>query len=425
MAAGDGGFSNQINGFNKNEVNEYIGKISKEKKELENDLKAAEDKIKAAEKRASEAEAKINSSKEESDKQIAELTAQVKEERKKSEEYINQIDDLKRKLKNGGKISSDPNADRQAAEIIAKAKAQAAQIIEDAKKNAPASSAAPAVDASAFMTAFNSFKNAVTNEMQKFSSKAGEILKTPISGMGGSGSYENSSASLFENMDDGMDTGMGSADVTAASDLDMSGMSDMMDAVSEVAPLDDPEKPQHEMVDSFDNELLAQTVPTTTSDNDMFNTSSDIDVGGTDGPVGFDMGSEAGDAQSDLDAMNALLGQMSASLESAGGSAMGSMDDMDSMNDMGSMGSFNEPAPETPKEDNPWANLQAQLDAMEKSGDYGSDEQGNEPQPDITSDAQEAPSADDSSIWNFGGDSPSGSDDDMSDDMSADLFGSF
>lgn len=418
MAAGDGGFSNQINGFNKNEVNEYIGKISKEKKELENELKAAEDKIKAAEKRASEAEAKISSSKEESDKQIAELTAQVKEERKKSEEYINQIDDLKRKLKNGGKISSDPNADKQAAEIIAKAKAQAAQIIEDAKKNAPSSSA-PAVDTAAFMTAFNSFKNAVTNEMQKFGSKAGEILKAPVSGMGVSGSYENSSASLFENMDDGMDTGMGSTDVTAASDLDMSGMSDMMDAVSEVAPLDDPEKPQHEMVDSFDNELLAQTVPTAVSDTDMFNAVSDVDVGGTDGPVGFDMGSETNDAQSDLDAMNALLGQMSASLESAGGSVMGSMDDMDSM------GSFNELAPETSKEDNPWANLQAQLDAMEKSGDYGSDEQGNEPQPDITSDAQEAPSADDSSIWNFGGDSSTGSDDDMNDDMSADLFGSF
>lgn len=421
MAAGDGGFSNQINGFNKNEVNEYIGKISKEKKELENDLKAAEDKIKAAEKRASEAEAKINSSKEESDKQIAELTAQVKEERKKSEEYINQIDDLKRKLKNGGKISSDPNADKQAAEIIAKAKAQAAQIIEDAKKNAPSSSV-PSIDTAAFTTAFNSFKNAVTNEMQKFSSKAGEILKTPVSGMGGSGSYDNSSASLFENMDDGMDTGMGSTDVTAASDLDMSGMSDMMDAVSEVAPLDDPEKPQHEMVDSFDNELLAQTVPTAVSDTDMFNAVSDVDVGGVDGPVGFDMGSETDDAQSDLDAMNALLGQMSASLESAGGSAMGSMDDM---NDMGSMHSFNEPASETPKEDNPWANLQAQLDAMEKSGDYGSDEQGNEPQPDITNDVQEAPSADDSSIWNFGGDSSSGSDDDMNDDMSADLFGSF
>lgn len=424
MAAGDGGFSNQINGFNKNEVNEYIGKISKEKKELENELKAAEDKIKAAEKRASEAEAKISSSKEESDKQIAELNAQVKEERKKSEEYINQIDELKRKLKNGGKISSDPNADKQAAEIIAKAKAQAAQIVEDAKKNASKSSGASAVDTAAFMAALNSFRSAVTNEMQKFSSKAGEILKTPVTGMGGfgAGSFDNSSASLFENMDDGMDSGMGSSDVTAASGLDMSGMGDMMDAVSEVAPLDDPEKPQHEMVDSFDNELLAQTVPTAAADNDMFSGTNDIDVGGTGGPVGFDMGSDSDSSQSDLDAMNALLGQMSASLESAGGSSMG-MDSMDNMN------SFEEPKNEEPAaaaDDNPWANLQAQLDAMEKSGDYGSDEQGNESQPDITSDAQEAPSADDSSIWNFGGDSSSSSDDDdMSDDMSADLFGSF
>lgn len=415
MAAGDGGFSTALSGFNKNEVNEYIGRMSKEKLKLETDLKAAEDKIKAAEKRAEEAEAKIAASKEESDKQIAELHAQVKEERKKSEEFVNQIDELKRKIKNSGGLKNDPNAEKQAEEIIANAKKQAAEIIANAQKTAP-KSAAPAVDTAAFMAALNSFKSVVTSEIQKFSNKAGEILKTPVTAASSDAqsdfmSMENS---FFADMDDTSD-GINLAAAAFGMD-DMAAMPDMSDMgmVSEVTPLDDPEKPKHEMVDSFDNVLIAQTVPSSELSNDMLSGANDMDIGGTDGPVGFDMGVGADNSQSELDAMNALLGQMSASLESSGGS-------MDSFDDP----QMNESNPAA--DDNPWANLQAQLDAMEMSGDFGSDEQGNETQPDITSEAQKAPSADDSNIWNFGMDSASDDDmsGDMNDDMSADLFGSF
>lgn len=410
MAAGEGGFSTQINGFNKNEVTEYIGKISKEKLTLQTELKEAESKMNAAEKRAEEAEKKAETIKAESDKQIADMSAQVKEERRKSEEYINQIDNLKRKLKNGGGAGTIKESD----EIINEAKRKAQQIIDDAKRNAAGMSAggasASAVDTSALMAALKGLQNTINTEMQRFSTRANQIL---------SASTASDSTSMndgfFAGMDDNADDGLASA---------AAGFGITEDAVTEVQPLADPELPKNEIVDSFDNELLAQTVPdASVSMEDMFNSAADKDVEAdikNDEPVGFDMGGDS--AQSDLDAMNALLGQMSASLEGMGGGSM----------EMGAEPA-SEPEPAPAVDDNPWANLQAQLDAMEKSGDFGSDDSGNDAQPEVTSDAQAAPSADDLDIWNFGMDMDAGvgsSDDDgmsgdMSDDMSADLFGGF
>lgn len=402
MAAGEGGFSTQINGFNKNEVTEYIGKISKEKLTLQNELKEAETKVKAAEKRAEDAEKKAEELKADCDKQIADLNTQVKEERRKSEEYINQIDDLKRKLKNGGGATV-----KESDEIISEAKRKAQQIIDEAKRGlaGAASSAKAAVDTTALMAALRGLQNTVSAELQKFGAKAGEILNTPVSG---GKSDDSMNDGFFASMDD----------TSAASDF---GMSDS-EAVTEVEPLADPEAPKNEMVDSFDSELLAQTMPdSSVSMDDMFSSQPDADIK-NDEPVGFDMGGsgDSDNGQSDLDAMNALLGQMSASLESVGGGSM----EMD------------EPAAASntaPADDNPWANLQAQLNAMEMSGDFGSDDNGNDAQPEMTSDAQAAPSADDADIWNFGMDlggssSDSSSDDmsgDMNDDMSADLFAGF
>ncbi|MGN0679828.1 MAG: hypothetical protein ACI4JS_09220, partial [Oscillospiraceae bacterium] len=188
MAAGEGGFSTQINGFNKNEVTEYIGKMSKEKQKLEADLKASEEKLRAAVKIATEADEKVNAAKEESDKQIAELTAKVKEERKKSDELILQIDDLKRKLKNSSGKSSggDANAEKRAEEIINSANAKARQIIADAEKKAAgiskgSASAAPAgnVDSAALMNLLKGFQTMVSGELTKLTAKASDILKTP------------------------------------------------------------------------------------------------------------------------------------------------------------------------------------------------------------------------------------------------------
>lgn len=414
MAAGEGGFSTQLNGFNKNEVTEYIGKISKEKLTLQTELKEAETKLNAAEKRAEEAEKKAEAAKAESDKQIAEMSAQVKEERRKAEEYINQIDDLKRKLKNGGGATV-----KESDEIISEAKRKAQQIIDEAKRNASGAGAGAgsAVDTTALMAALRGLQNTVSAEMQKFSAKASQILNTPVSAGAQSSDAMSLNDGLFAGMDSSTDDGFAAAG--AATDF---GMPD--DAVTAVEPLADPEAPKNQIVDSFDNELLAQTVPdASVSMEDMLNSAANADADiKNDEPVGFDMGAD--NAQSDLDAMNALLGQMSASLESAGGGSM-EMDEPSASEQTPS-------ASASAADDNPWANLQAQLNAMEMSGNFGSDDNGNDAQPEMTSDAQTAPSADDADIWNFGMDmgtaDDSSSDDmngDMSDDMSADLFGSF
>lgn len=441
MAAGEGGFSNAINGFNKSEVTEYIGKISKEKQKLESDLRSTEEKLRAAVKIASEADEKVKAAKEESDKQIAELNAKIKEERKKSDELTIQMDDLKRKLKNGGGKSSggDANAEKRAEEIISAANSKARQIIADAEKKAAnmpkgGASAAPAssVDSAALMNLLKGFQTMVSGELTKLTAKASDILKTPAPDR--SDDTMGMSEGLFDNMDDSapsddMGGGMGGfgdfggfGDMTGGS-MDMSASpNDMGDmAAAEVAPLDDPEAPRNEMDDDFGKDLLAQSVPSSALSDamqDMFGTAGgDLDIKGTDDSVDFDMGgmqSNGSDGgMSDIDAMNALLGQMSASLESAGGSA-------DNVSEA-------EEETSSSSDDNPWANLQAQLDAMEKSGNFGGDDSGSAPEPDMTTEAPAAPSADDSSIWNFGNPSDSGSsgDDDMSDDMSADLFGSF
>lgn len=435
--AGEGGFSTKLNGFDKNEVNEYISKMSKEKQKLEQDLRATEDKLKTAVKIASEADDKIKAAKEETDKQIADLNAQIKTERKKSEELILQIDDLKRKLKNGGgKSSGDANAEKRAEEIINSANAKARQIVADAEKKAAGMSAgAPgkaAVDGEALMAALKGFQATISNEIQKLSTTASRILKTPAPSFAAAAapaaadpmSMDNG---FFEDMDadSPASDNMGGFEEMAASaglsDMDMSAPADDMN----VAPLE-PEKTRTEMTDDFGKELLEQTVPSSSLNDamqDMFGGSDDLEIKGRGDSVDFDMGgsdnssgfgsSGGNDAQSDIDAMNALLGQMSAGLESMTGSS-----EMEQpAEEPASSGASND--------DNPWANLQAQLDAMEKSGNFGGDDgSGSESAPAATSEAPQAPSADDSSIWDFGGSSDDSSDD-MSDDMSADLFGSF
>ncbi len=462
--AGEGGFSNALNGFNKAEVNEYISKMSKEKQKLEQDLKAKDDSLKVATKLATEAEDKIKTIKEESDKQIAELNAKVREERKKSDELIIQMDDLKRKLKNssGRNSSNDPNAEKRAEEIIRSANEKARKIIADAEKKAasmPAKGAAPAsgasgataasVDSAALMNLLKGFQTMVSSELQKLTSKASDILKTPVPAMAAPAAAAkpkddmDMAGGLFENMDGGASNddmdgfgdfgGFGNMSASESDNsMDMSVPENDMDMigepVAEVAALDDPDIPKAEMDENFGKELIEQTVPSSSLNDamqDFFGSAGgDIEIKGNNDSVDFDMGgnmdfgdlggsdnsSGSDSGMSDIDAMNALLGQMSASLESSGGSA----------------GNANGAEDMSSNDDNPWANLQAQLDEMEKSGNFGGSDPGAAPEPDMTAEAPAAPSADDSSIWNFGMTSDSdNSDDDMSDDMSADLFGSF
>ena len=140
MAVGDGGFSTQMGGFNKNEVNEYISNLRKKMNELEAEMKDNDSKVKAAVKTADEAESKIQKLEKEKNDKISELELQIKTERKNSEDLLDKIDDLKRKVKNkvAGAVSgaSSEDAQKQAAEIIDKANKTARDTVAAANKTA-------------------------------------------------------------------------------------------------------------------------------------------------------------------------------------------------------------------------------------------------------------------------------------------------
>lgn len=140
MAVGDGGFSTQMGGFNKNEVNEYISNLRKKMNELEAEMKDNDSKVKAAVKTADEAESRIQKLEKEKNDKISELELQIKTERKNSEDLLDKIDDLKRKVKNkvAGAVSGAASADaqKQAAEIIEKANKTARDTVDAANKTA-------------------------------------------------------------------------------------------------------------------------------------------------------------------------------------------------------------------------------------------------------------------------------------------------
>lgn len=138
MAGGEGGFGIKPMGFDKNEVNDYIAKINREMKELRAEKEQNDEKTRKAQKLADEADAKIKAARAEGEKKVSELELQLKTEKKNAENLIDQIDDLKRKLKAKGTADtgSAKAAEKQASEIIAKANATAADIV--AKANAAA-----------------------------------------------------------------------------------------------------------------------------------------------------------------------------------------------------------------------------------------------------------------------------------------------
>lgn len=138
MAGGEGGFSTKPMGFDRNEVNDYIAKINREMKELRAEKEQNDEKTRKAQKLADEAEAKIKAARADGEKKVSELELQLKTEKKNAENLIDQIDDLKRKLKAKGTsdAGSAKAAEKQAKEIVAKANATAADIV--AKANAAA-----------------------------------------------------------------------------------------------------------------------------------------------------------------------------------------------------------------------------------------------------------------------------------------------
>lgn len=472
--AGSGGFKNAINGFDKNEVNEYIGELRKKMQDMDNELKAKVEAADKAAKAADEANGRVNSLIAENEAKVQELEKQIKAERKNSDNLQNEIDELKRKLRNAGSGSNGANnaeAERHAAEIVEKANATARDIVEKAKQTAQqiiasaessggSGSSGGGISADA-LNSFNAILRGLTTSindaLRSANEKAAGIsvssgapsqpapaldlsqFETPQASVPESKPAPKPAAKAVENVDDIfsdiLDDGGDMTDFgdpmddkhvqhdSSARDVvdgfDLGGMNDIMDEiVTEVAPLEKKKNGDVVMDDGFAADLLAQTVPASTLKDlgeDFFAAAQERDaefaVKPTDEETDFDMGS----GESGLDAMNALLGQMGAALENAGGSADGDFENETSMNSSAN--------------DDPWADLQNQLNAMDESGNYGADS-AKDNAPAASADDPKAPDADDSSIWNFDdmSSNSSNNDDDMNsgdDDMSSDLFGSF
>ncbi len=187
--------------------------------------------------------------------------------------------------------------------------------------------------------------------------------------------------------------------------------------VEHVAPLDVSDHAEASFDNDFTKDLLAQTMPSSSLENDAdedllaavkaaeeaaaIKPSSVSDISMDDEPEDSGMSEE--------DALMKALRDAEAALQS--------------VSDSGNSG--NDEAPqEEPAAEDPWADLQKQLEAMESANgadsaiSYDEPEKQEEPAEEKTA---TPPSADDSSIWDFGGNSGS---DNGDDDMSSD-FGGF
>lgn len=481
MAGGDGGFSQQAMGFNKKEVNEYIAKINQRMKDIEAEKTENDKKTREALKKANEADAKIKAAVEDGKKQAAELEAQLKNERKTGETLMRQIDELKLKLKQ--KASTDEagakNADAKAQAVLAKANEQAKQIVDKAnavakdtvekakaaaaKMMSGASASSSGVDSAAldeFMNVLNSFISKVTGGVNEVNQKASELLgasaREPVAvpdfsnvtapqaaapkaapAASKSAAVNEKTEDLFALLEDDepetnepeeelelvtevqpLDDPKNTPTAVVLEEFDLSSSADMdldLDSpVTEVRPLDANKRGSDHLVDDdFEKQMLSQTANSASLRNqlndEMLSSVKKQEEKFAVKPSKDDVGGFSMDMSEEEDPMAAMLKQA----ELAFGGATGASVEEEAEEDEQTASSGG---------DNPWAALQDELFAMEKSGSLdSSDDDGSSSS---SSSDPTAPSADDSSIWDFGMDSDSGSsDDDMG--MSSDLFGNF
>lgn len=475
MAVGDGGFSTQMGGFNKNEVNEYISNLRKKMNELEAEMKENDSKVKAAVKIADEAESRIQNLEKTKNEKISELEQQIKSDRKKTEDLLNQIDDLKRKVKNQGAGSSGASsaeAQKQASEVIEKANKTARETVDAANKtarevvekakqtaneivanaqSASAASGGSSVNLDGFMSELRGFLDSVNNGCKSIFDKAQEISSqsaaepkfVDIPDFSG---FEAPKAAAPEaeipasapafgkpepindiSFDDIEKIGSDDAEPNAFDDDMMSGFGSLDEPVSEVKENDTSHHSKASFDMDFDKELIAQTVPSSSLnanevDEDLLaavrREEEKFAVQPTDGRDDFDMNNMSMDDDNADDDGAEAMRRMLAEAEAAFGGGSSLEYDVDNQQD-------DEPAPAA-SSDNPWEDLQKQLEAMEQNGNFGESEPesaAEEPaaQPSAIDDPQ-VPTTDDSSIWDFSSGSGSSSDDD---DMSSDIFANF
>ena len=482
MAGGEGGFSTKAMGFDKKEVNDYIAKLNQRMKEIEQEKKANDDKTQKALKMAQDADAKIKAAKDESAKKIADLELQLKTERRNEENLLIQIDDLKRKVKQGGgSAAGGKGSDKKADDIIANANATAKDIMDKANATArdtveKAKAAANQILAQAqgaggaggvnsaaldeFMKVLSGFMNSVTSGVNEVNKKASELLgaqsaepvtvpdfsniaapqaETPKSAASVKASKSAVSDDLFamleedeapkEEPEDEIITEVQPLDDPANApgavvldefDLSSSDIDLDLDApVTEVKPLSDKKNENVDLSDDFEKQILTQTANIAALREEL-----DEDMLATvkhqeEHFAVQPTDENVSDMSMDTSEDEDPLAAMLKQAELTFGSASGNISHNDDSDREES-----EPEQESSEpvgSSNPWAALQNELMAMEKSGDLGSS--------DIETDTGSAasdpavPSADDSAIWDFGDSSSSSDDDDMG--MSSDLFGGF
>ena len=477
MAVGDGGFKTAFQGFDKNEVNEYISNLRKKMNELEAEMKDNDSKVKAAVKIADEAEGKIQKLEKANSEKVAELELQIKTERRNAEDLLNQIDDLKRKVKNGGgavsSSASSADAQKQAAEIIEKANQTAQETVEAANKtarevvekakqtakdivaNAQSASAAggavAAVNLDGFMSEVKSFLEQINSGYKKICEKAEEIsveeasaptpapVEIPDFSDIVAPAAEAPAAEVPEfkepepepmneiSFEDISELSSDSSDSSDDDDM-MAGFGTLDEPVTEVKENDTTEHSKAEFDMDFGKDLLAQTVPSSSLnadeiDKDLLAAVREEEAKHAVQPTPEEDRRDFDMDMSDDDGEDAMRKMLEAAEAAFGGGAGGNLDfDTDVTMD-------DEPAPEPESAANPWEDLQKQLEAMEQSGNFGEAEPepvpepaAKEPEPEFTeTDDRPTPTTDDSSIWDFTS-SDSSSDDD---DMSSDIFANF
>lgn len=481
--AGEGGFKSVLNGFDKNEVNEYISNLRKTMKEMEAEKRANDEKTAAAVKTAEEAENRVKAAEKQAAEKIAELEIQAKNERRNAENMAIQIDELKRKLKSkpasgtaSGKVDTAA-AEKKSAEIIAAANKTAHDVVERAKETANsiianAQNAAAGVSSGANSGASEEFMRVLKNYIDTINSGFGEVSRK-ASELFGEGSAPAPSAPVtvpdFSNitapqaelpkgaptsekadepdmsmglsgdffasfMDDSSDddmTAFGSEDIAPINPsvpkaevletFDLSHVHEPVvdEPVDAIKPLDADKGAKTELDSSFMTELIAQTVPSSALGSEV------------DGDL-----LAAVKAQEEKFAVKPTDKGLDFNMDMGDGApASGGAEPDDPMAALLAQaqaafgGSFDTSEPEQEPEpasmgmgsSGDWADLQKQLEAMEKSGNFGGEAPENAAPESAKNIAEDpkAPSADDSAIWNFG--DLGGSSDD--DDMSSDLFG--
>ncbi len=486
MAGGEGGFSTKAMGFDKKEVNDYIAKINLDIKELKAEKESNDEKTRAALKKAEEADSKIKAVKAESDKKIADLELKLKTEQRNAENLVDQIDDLKRKLKAKGTADAGNSkaADKQAAEILAKANAAAADIV--AKANAVArdtvekakntarnmvssvgtagSAGADPKAVSELLGLIGSFADRMTSGVNELKSKANALLTAESSQkvavtVPDFSDIEVPQAESPAPVKEPVKTSAASVgdDIFAALEDDGAETqeNDDLEMITEVRPLDDPASvPRAEVLDEFDlsqpmsidefDEPVEEVKPISPKKSGAADISDEFEKqilaqtansSSLRAEMDDDMyasvkrqeelfsvkPSDENIADFDMDEPANDVTTMDDLLKQAE-LAFGSAS-IDETSDDDNTASEETSSSKDSSGDNMWAELQNELWAMEKTGNLGGADEGGRDSGTSSYDEPSVPDTDNSDIWDLGlddGDS-SNDDDDMS--MGSDIFG--